>query len=139
MKIRSFRLGDYADVTRLLREVLSVECNKDTIEACAKQLSLDSELVLVGEKNQQIVGVIIGTIDNDEGYYYRIAVDTPYQRKGYGKILAQSLKQMFMQRNVISIKITADSYHEPAFPLYESLGFGKQDFCNTYQKLRIVN
>ncbi len=139
MNVRSFQLGDYASVTQLLSNVLSDECYTETMEAFAKQLSWDCELVLVAEQEQEIVGIIIGTIDNDEGYYYRVAVDTAYQRQGYGKRLVQGLQQKFMQRNVKSIKVTADVYNKPMLPLYEALGFHANDFCSKFQKLRIVN
>jgi ribosomal protein S18 acetylase RimI-like enzyme len=139
MNVRSFQLGDYASVTSLLSNVLSAECYEETMEAFAKQLSWDCELVLVAQNDQGIVGIIIGTIDNNEGYYYRIAVDTEYQRQGYGKMLVQGLQQKFVQRNVNSIKITADTHNEPVFPLYEALGFHTKDFCSRFQKLKIVN
>ena len=47
MKIRSFQLSDYRQVAELLEEVLSEECCEETMGAFARQLSWDSELVLV--------------------------------------------------------------------------------------------
>ena len=54
-------LSDYSEVTGLLAEVFSEECYRDTMEAFANQLSWDSELVMVAERNNKVVGVIIGT------------------------------------------------------------------------------
>ena len=85
MNVRSFQLSDYRPVTELLETVLSEECYELTMEAFGRQLSWDSELVLVASVGDEIAGIIIGTIDNNKGYYYRIAVHPDYQRRGLGK------------------------------------------------------
>ncbi len=103
MKVRSFQLSDYITVTHLLEKVLSEACYDDTMEAFARQLSWDSELVLIAEKEQSIVGVIIGTIDNNQGYFYRVAVHADHQRQGIGKKLIETMKQRFVHRNVSKI------------------------------------
>lgn len=139
MFVRSFQLCDYASVTKLLSSVLTEVCYEETMEAFARQLSWDSELVLVAEKNEQIVGIIIGTIDNNQGYYYRIAVDGPHQRRGIGKAMIQGLRKRFDQRKVSKIVIPLDDHNEPTIPLFESLGYRSNDFLRSMQHLRIVN
>ncbi|WP_270165320.1 GNAT family N-acetyltransferase [Paenibacillus sp. SYP-B4298] len=138
MHVRSFQLSDYRPVTQLLESVLTEECYEQTMEAFARQLSWDSELVLVASMNDQIVGMIIGTIDNNKGYYYRVAVHREYQRQGIGKELIAGLRQRFAQRNVTKIMITADEHNEPILSWYESMGFAAKDFLRSIQKLSIV-
>lgn len=136
MNVRSFQLSDYAAVKELLADVLCEECYEETMVAFARQLSLDSELVLVAQVNQQVVGLIIGTVDNHRAYYYRIAVATAHQRKGIGKALAAKLQQRFQTRKVSKIVVSADSHNDAALPLYESLGYTRD---NTSRQLKIVN
>lgn len=138
MNVRSFQLSDYRPVTELLETVLSEECYELTMEAFGRQLSWDSELVLVASVGDEIAGIIIGTIDNNKGYYYRIAVLPDYQRRGLGKRLIESLRTRFEQRNVSKIMITADEHNEPILSLYESLGYAATDFFRSFQKLSIV-
>ncbi|GGG78019.1 GNAT family N-acetyltransferase [Paenibacillus radicis (ex Gao et al. 2016)] len=138
MNVRSFQLSDYRPLTALLEDVLTEECYEQTMEAFARQLSWDSELVLVAVEQSEIVGMIIGTIDNNKGYYYRIAVLPSHQRRGIGKALIQSLRQRFEQRNVMKILITADEYNEPVLPLYEAMGYASNDFYRSFQKLSII-
>jgi len=138
MYVRSFQLSDYGAVTELLETVLSDDCYELTMGAFARQLSWDSDLVLVAVKQGEIVGMIIGTIDNNKGYYYRVAVKREYQRQGIGKLLIQSLKQRFEQRHVTKIMITADEHNEKVLPLYEKLGYVASDFFRSFQKLSIV-
>ncbi len=138
MNIRSFQLSDYQPLTALLQDVLTPECYEQTMEAFARQLSWDSDLVLVATKQSEIVGMIIGTIDNNKGYYYRVAVSSLHRRSGVGKALVEALRQRFVQRNVSKIMITADEHNEPVLPLYESLGYAANDFFRSFQKLSIV-
>ncbi|WP_127588707.1 GNAT family N-acetyltransferase [Paenibacillus koleovorans] len=140
MLVRSFQLSDYAAITNLLEEVLSESCAEETMEAFAKQLSLDSDLILVALMDGEIAGVVIGTIDHrDEGYYYRIAVSRQFQRQGIGRQLIQMLKRRFVQRKVKKIHITVDQHNEPILPVYESAGYAPADFSRSYRHLRIVS
>lgn len=138
MHVRSFQLSDYADVTQLMENSLSEDCFHETMEAFARQLSWDSSLVLVAEEERQIVGIVIGTIDNNDGYYYRIAVDPFHRRKGVGKTLIQALQERFVQRKVNRILVPVDPHNEPVLPVFESLGFDMNSFTKAFKKLSIV-
>ena len=136
--VRPFQLSDYAPITKLLQDVLSATCYEETIEAFGRQLSWDSELVLVAVEQLQVVGVIIGTIDNNKGYYYRIAVASSHRRIGIGRKLIQGLKKRFEQRKVSRVVITMDDHNEVIQPFYESLGYQTSDFQRSANKLSIV-
>jgi len=138
MHVRSFQLSDYRPVSELMEAVLSELCYEETMEAFSRQLKWDSELVLIAAQDEQIVGIIIGTIDRNRGYYYRVAVHPDHQRMGIGKTLIGALKQRFEQRNVTQILITADEHNEPILSLYESMGYRAQDFFRSIGKLAIV-
>lgn len=140
MFVRPFHLSDYASITKLFSEVLSEACYEETIEAFAKQLTLDPELVLVSVQNDEIAGIIIGTIDQrNQGYYYRIAVAPQYQRKGIGKSLITGLKQKFIQRKVSKILVTVDVHNEPILPVYKAVGYTDNNFSRSFRHLRIVS
>ncbi|HZG55179.1 GNAT family N-acetyltransferase [Paenibacillus sp.] len=139
MHVRSFQLSDYAEVTQLMENSLSEDCFHDTMEAFARQLSWDSSLVMVARAETLIVGVVIGTIDNNDGYYYRIAVDPFHRRKGVGKALIQALQERFVERKVNRILVPVDVHNEPVLPVFESLGFDPlRSFTKAFKKLSIV-
>jgi len=139
MNVRSIQLADYRCIEALFEEVLSEEVCEQTLVAFGRQLGWDSDLVIVAEADNQIVGVIIGTIDNNKGYYYRIIIAEEYQNKEIDKQLIAALKQRFDQKKVSKIYVTADEANEPIFPLFESLGFVATDFIKSFQKLSIVS
>lgn len=137
--VRSFQLSDYAPITQLFKEALSDACYEDTMEAFGRQLSWDSELVLVATVQNQLVGAIIGTIDHDNGYCYRIAVAQSYQRRGIGRQLIEGLKRRFEQRKVKKVLVSVDAHNEPILPFYTSLGFGQEELVRPARELSIVN
>lgn len=137
-QVRSFQLSDYVSVAELFSKVLTEECYEETMGAFAKQLSWDSELVMVAAEDGCIVGVIVGTIDNQNGYYYRIAVDTEFQRRGIGQSLIEGLRSRFQQRKVRRIMVTVDIHNEVVLPVYEKVGYQANDFARTPHRLSIV-
>jgi ribosomal protein S18 acetylase RimI-like enzyme len=138
MQIRSFQLSDYRFVAELLQEVLSEECCEETMGAFARQLSWDSELVLVAESAGSIAGVLIGTIDRQQGYVYRIAVQKDFQRQGVGRALVSNMKNRFSQRKVLKVLIAGDKHNELFRPFYDSLGLRSIDYVRLTQPLSIV-
>ncbi|MFB9274957.1 GNAT family N-acetyltransferase [Cohnella cellulosilytica] len=138
MQIRSFQLSDYRLVAELLEEVLSEECCEETMGAFARQLSWDSDLVLVAESAGNIVGVLIGTIDHHKGYVYRIAVRDSFRGQGVGRQLVSQMGKRFKQRKVLKVLIAEDKHNELLRPFYDSLGIRSVDIVQLTQPLAIV-
>ncbi|MEF2966153.1 GNAT family N-acetyltransferase [Paenibacillus sp. M1] len=137
MLIRSFQLGDVNQVMELLQESLMEDCYEDTKRAFARQLSWDSELILIAEIDDRIVGTLIGTIDQNTGFIYRTAVHPDYRRQGVGKNLITAMEQRFQQRNVRKVMIAGDDHNKAIAPLYEAMGYAGK-FLEAFQKLSIA-
>lgn len=87
---------------------------------------------------QAIVGLVIGTVDRNNGYYYRLAVHPDYRNQGVGKALVAGLEQKFQQRRVKNIMIAVDEHTEVVLPWFEALGYGAKDMLRSLSQLRIV-
>lgn len=138
MLVRSFQLSDYVKITELLELVLDGSTLRDTMVAFGRQLNWDSGLVLVAVEDGEVLGVMIGTIHRNQGYYYRIAVHSDHQRRGIGKALIQSMKLRFQQRQIQRILVPVDDYNEQLLPVYEKAGCLQEDFNRAYGKLSIL-
>jgi len=138
MCVRSFQLSDYRSVVALLENVLSAECYEETMEAFARQLSWDGDMILVAEADGEVIGVVIGTIDNQQGVLYRMAVAGEHRGKGVGAKLVDGLKQRFEQRKIRKIMVNIDSHSERVVPFYESIGYKETDFFRSSNRLSIV-
>ena len=138
MEVRTFRLADYEGATKLLEKALSEECFAETLEAFARQLYWDSKLVLVALEGDEIVGLVIGTFDNDVGYCYRLAVEESRRREGVGSALVGELQRRFAERNITRVMVPLDIHNEAALPLYRALGFGAESFAKLTRQLAIA-
>lgn len=138
MHVRSFQLSDCTSVTELMQVALSEECYRNTMGPFSRQLSWDSELIMVAEEDDEIVGALIGTIEHNHGFYYRIAIHPDYRRKGIGKALVTMMEGRFQQRKVSGIMIAGDEHNKAAMPLYEAMGYGANKVLQAFQKLSIV-
>ena len=139
MNVRTIQLADYRSIKELFEAVLAEEVCEQTLVAFGRQLSWDSDLVLVAEVEKEIVGVIIGTIDNNKGYYYRLAIAEDYQNQGIDSDLVRALKQRFDQKKVSKIYVTDDESNATIFTLFESLGYATNDFITSFKKLSIIS
>lgn len=138
MRVRSFQLSDVNQVMELLQEALMEECYEDTKRAFARQLSWDSELIMIAEDEGKVIGTLIGTIDQNTGFIYRTAVHPDYRRQGVGKNLVSAMEQRFQQYNVHRIMIAGDPHNKAIAPLYEAMGYGASKFMEAFQKLSIA-
>lgn len=135
MKVRSFRLGDYAAITLIWRETGLDNREAETLDDLAKQLAWDSELVLVAEVEQKVVGVVVGTLDGTRAYFYRLAVDPNYQGLGVGKELVQALETRFRQRGATQVIVMLNQDKKEVMPFYYSLGYEMQEYITLSKTL----
>lgn len=138
MHVRSFQLSDVSPVTELLQTALSEECFDNTIEPFSRQLSWDSDLIVVAEEEGQIVGTLIGTIEKNYGCYFRIAVHPDHRRRGIGRSLVSAMESRFQARKVNGIFVVGDEHNASALPLYEALGYDENQIFKSVRKLSIV-
>lgn len=138
MVVRSFQLSDYGKITDLLELVLEDSCLEETMTAFARQLNWDSGLILVAAEEDQVLGMMIGTIHRNKGYYYRVAVHPDHQRRGIGRSLIEAMKQRFQHRHIQHVDVPVDEYNEQLLPVFEKLGCGEENFNRSYGKLSIL-
>lgn len=135
MLIRSFRLGDYIYIKKIWKETGLEQTETESLDALAKQLAWDSELVLIAEDDGKAVGVIVGTIDGSRGYFYRLAVDPQYQGKGFGRKLVEALEKRFIQKGVSRIFIMVNQENTKVLPFYNALGYEIKKYFTLSKKI----
>ncbi|CAM5796091.1 MULTISPECIES: GNAT family N-acetyltransferase [Brevibacillus] len=135
MLIRPFRLGDYSAITRIWQETGLEEQEAESLNDLAKQLAWDSDLVMVAEKEGEVVGVVVGTIDGTRAYFYRLAVLPRLQGAGIGRKLVEAIEKRFKQRGVNRVLIMVNQGNPEVLPFYHSLGYEMQKYVTLSKKL----
>jgi ribosomal protein S18 acetylase RimI-like enzyme len=135
MLIRPFRLGDYSAITRIWQETGLDHSETESLNDLAKQLAWDSDLVMVAEKDGEVVGVVVGTIDGTRAYFYRLAVLPRLQGTGIGRKLVEAIEKRFKQRGVNRVLIMVNQDNPEVLPFYHSLGYEVQKYVTLSKKL----
>lgn len=128
MKIRSFRLGDYEAIMQIWRMTGLDDTNDDSLDALAHQLTWDSDLIMVAESDGRVIGVIVGTVDGDRAYFYRLAVHPDFQSQGVGRQLVEDLEQRFKNEGANRVFIMVKQDNNKVIPFYTSLGYDVQNY-----------
>ncbi|OYD07002.1 GNAT family N-acetyltransferase [Paludifilum halophilum] len=123
MNLRSFQLSDVHAVTSIWRLTASRAVERETLKVLSKQLACDRDLVLVAEIDDRVVGAIVGTMEEDTGYFYCLAVHPDYQGCGVGRELTSLLEERFHSKGVHRIEVMVDGGTEKLVPFYNHLGY----------------
>lgn len=137
MLIRSFRLGDYVHITRIWQDTGLEQTETETLDALAKQLAWDSDLVMIAEHEGEVAGVIVGTIDGTRGYFYRLAVNPALQGMGIGRKLVEALEKRFEERGVTRVFIMVNQDNKKVLPFYQQLGYEVKEYITLSKKLML--
>jgi len=94
MKIRRAKKEDFYQLYDLWKKT-KVETKSIHIEKkeFVRMIQLNPSSCLVGEKNNVIIGSVLGVFNGKRGWIYHLAVDPAYQKKGYGSLLLQKAEE----------------------------------------------
>ncbi|MGG3488275.1 GNAT family N-acetyltransferase [Brevibacillus choshinensis] len=90
---------------------------------------------MVAEKEGNVVGVVVGTIDGSRAFFYRLAVLPSEQGSGIGRQLVEAIEKRFKQRGVNRVLIMVNQDNPEVLPFYHSLGYELQKYVTLSKKL----
>jgi ribosomal protein S18 acetylase RimI-like enzyme len=83
--------------------------------------------------NDIIIGTCAVSLNVDSTYILGVAIDTPYQSKGYGKVFLIKVIQELLKQNINNLMIEVDSNNANAYQLYRHIGFDKRSEFQYYR------
>ncbi|HEX9027836.1 MAG TPA: GNAT family N-acetyltransferase [Anaerolineales bacterium] len=90
-----------------------------------KKLSRDPDLFLLAEKDDRLVGAVLGGFDGRRGMMYHLAVDQAYRRQGIGETLMGALEGRLKEKGCIRYYLLVTMDNEEALHFYEARGWEK--------------
>ena len=126
MKIREFRIEDYP-VVRELWQAAALELRPgDELEDIKLKLQRDPDLFLVSERENRIVGSVIGGWDGRRGWIYHLAVSPNYQRKGIGAGLVQELENRLLAKGAKMINAQVHKLNTKSATFFKAMGYDER-------------
>ncbi len=124
MKIRQILLGDFDKSYNLWKEVgLWVRPYDQEKIRFDEMLRLNQDMCFVLEVDGDIVGTILGSYDGRSVSVHRLAVKTNLQKKGYGKLLIDTLEKKIKERGIQRIFLQVHTSNQKVLGFYKKLGY----------------
>ncbi len=120
MIVRQMRHSDVPDVAAIEARMFG---DPWPAASFTQMLSQRHTIALVGEEDGAVVGYTIGTAIADEGEVLNLAVDQPFQRRGFGRSLVERLLELLEERGALALYLEVRASNQPAIGLYEGFGF----------------
>src|SRR5690349_21628391 len=130
--IRKFKRSDlYA-----LLSIEQVSFGKDAYgeEVILEWLQRRGDYFLVAQRHQQVIGYLVGGVEDQQGLVISLAVDLHNRKSGVASTLLNDLKQRFMKIGLTSLALHVRTTNQSAINLYSKLGFEiEKTICDYYQ------
>ena len=128
MNIRLATINDLNEIYYIEEKVFNDYWSIDLIESELKDQEYSEVSVL--EINKKIIGYIFQRKILDDNHIINLAIDIPYQHKGYGKFLL--MKILEKDKNDTNVFLEVKEANLPAIKLYIDLGFEEVDRKDRY-------
>ena len=128
MNIRKAELEDLNEIYNIEKKVFNDYWSLDLIKS--EIIEKKYSRVTVLELKKKIIGYIFQRKIYDENHIINLAIDIPYQHKGYGKFLL--MKILEKDSNDTNVFLEVKEANLPAVKLYIDLGFEEVDRKERY-------
>jgi len=123
MNIRIAELEDINEIYNIEKKVFNDYWSLDLIKS--EIIEKKYSMVTVLELKKKIIGYIFQRKIYDENHIINLAIDIPYQHRGYGKFLL--MKILEKDDNDTNVFLEVKEANLPAVKLYIDLGFEEVD------------
>ncbi|MGD9142343.1 MAG: GNAT family N-acetyltransferase [Dehalococcoidia bacterium] len=119
--IRPCRREECPAILKLWELAETIPSTTDTLKVLELMLRRDGDLLLVAERDGQIIGTVMGGWDGWRGNIYRLAVLPEYRRRGIGSALVSEVEDRLKSRGVKKISIMVERTDESANDFWNAL------------------
>jgi ribosomal protein S18 acetylase RimI-like enzyme len=123
MKIREFKIQDYATVRALWQAAGLIFRPGDELEDVELKLQRDPDLFLVAEQADEIVGSVIGGWDGRRGWIYHLAVRPEHQRKGIGMGLVREVEKRLVAKGAKKVNAQVYKWNDQSSEFFRAIGY----------------
>jgi ribosomal protein S18 acetylase RimI-like enzyme len=134
LRIREMTIDDFPEVFHIGEEVFTVEYSQSLYRTWDEYeittlFNSDSELCLVAEAGDRILGFVLGTTVNKHnsswkyGYLVWLGVRTDIQQGGVGSGLFKEIKHRMKEQGVRMMIIDTSADNHPAIRFFQKQGF----------------
>lgn len=83
--------------------------------------------ICLKNEHNKIIGTSLGTFNGAWGWVCRVAVNSSYQSKGYGRVLIQETEERLKECGASKILLSVNCANAQVVLFYEKLGFKEKE------------
>ncbi|AYD64062.1 GNAT family acetyltransferase [Achromobacter sp. B7] len=135
LAIRPYQPADEAALIQLWRDCGLTRPWNDPTKDIARKLTVQPELLLVGEIRGVIVATLMGGYDGHRAWINYLAVAPAHQRRGYATELMRAVEAKLLQMGCPKINLLIRSGNVAVQGFYKSLGFELDEVISMGKRL----
>ncbi len=126
--IRPFRPEDRTALVRLWSDVFANDPPRNEPGGMIdRKLSVQPELLLIGEQEGRLVGAVMAGFDGTRGWIYHLAVDPDHRKLGIGTSLMEAAMEGLRALGCPKVNLQVRAPNAAAVAFYRTLGFKVED------------
>lgn len=126
MHIRAFEVGDTERVVALWHKTGLTRPWNDPYKDIERKLTVQPELFLVGELNDEITATAMGGYDGHRGSVYYLAVSPRHTAQGYGRAIMRALEARLVAMGCPKLNLLFRSDNAAVQGFYQHAGYETQ-------------
>lgn len=124
LAIRSYEHHDEQGVTSLWHAAFPNDPRRnEPSSVIRRKLSVQPELLLVGELDGRIVAALVGGFDGYRGWVYHLAVSAEHRRKGFGRAMMAELEVRLARLGCPKLNLQVRESNREVVAFYQRLGY----------------
>ena len=129
MIIEKFKITFYKEVYSLWKKLGFYLGPSDEVEGITNFLAINPDTFLVGrdESTNKIIGVIMGGFDGRRGLIHHLAIESEFQKLGYGSLLLNEVLGTFYEKGVVKVHLLIENDNSGVASFYKKKGWVKRD------------
>jgi ribosomal protein S18 acetylase RimI-like enzyme len=136
VQIRPFEVADADRVLHLWDDAGIGRPWLDLRHEIAEKMERDADLFLVAEDDGNVVGCVMGAYDGRRGWIYHLAVDSPLQRRGIGRLLMEAVENAMRKRGITKVNLQVRHDNQQVVDFYAALGYVDEELRSFGKWLR---
>ncbi len=135
MNIRPFQEKDRLPVIDLWKEAGLVVPQNDPGKDIDRKMKVDPDLFLVGEIDGELVATVMGGYEGHRGWINYLAVKPCHHRKGYGRLLMESVERLLKRKGCPKINLQVRATNSGVIEFYSAMGYGNDNVVGLGKRL----